>query len=214
MAKFNNTKPYAVKGINITSPKGKALWCKVTEPDYKFNAKGILSTDLVCDPSDPSVEAFVKTLEELRDTALLETKETLGAKAKMTKPRDVYKDEYDQDGNETGNIIFKFALKNVDDKEPPKNKVMVVDAKRQIIKDVPLVGNGSIIRCVAYANPYYMATTKEVGISLLWSKMQIIELNEYAGGGGDEFDDEDGFEATPDASGGDFEDEAEDKLDF
>ena len=38
------TKPFAVKGTNITSPKGKALWCKFKEPDTKFNAKGEYST--------------------------------------------------------------------------------------------------------------------------------------------------------------------------
>ena len=208
MAFKKQNKPFAVKGINVTSPKGEAKWCKVTEPDYHFNAKGILSTDLVCDPNDPAVKQFISTLEELRDTALEETKATLGAKAKGVTGADLYKDEYDQDDNETGNIVFKFKLSNVDDKEPPKNQIMVVDAKRQRIHDVPLVGNGSIIRCVAYANPYYMATTKSVGVSLMWTKMQIIELNEYSGG--DEFDDEDGFVAGD----SDFNDEAEDKLDF
>lgn len=191
-----NTKPFAVKGMSITSPKGSALWCKVKEPDYKFNAKGILSTDLVCDPEDKAVQNFIAKLEEIRDTALLEARETLGAKGKGLKAREIYKDEYDQDGEPTGNIVFKFALKDVDDKEPPKNKIKVFDAKVKEIKDVPLVGNGSIIKCNAYANPYYMATTKEIGISLLWQQMQILELNEY--GGASAFDEEDGFEADED----------------
>jgi len=64
------------------------------------------------------------------------------------------------------------------------------------MKTVPLVGNGSIVRLVVYANPYYMANTKEVGISMIWTKMQIIELVEFNGGGADGFDDEDGFEAA------------------
>jgi len=198
MAKVANNKPFAVKGIRVTSPKGEALWCKVTEPDYKFNAKGILSTSLICDPNDPAVKVFIEKLEELQAQAYNETRETLGgAKAKAVKVRPIYSDHFDQDDNETGNIVFKFAMKNVDDKEPPYNKIKVVDAKTKPIKNVPLVGNGSIIRCVAYANPYYMATTKEVGISLLWESMQIVDLQEFSGGGSD-FDEEDGYVAEDD----------------
>lgn len=214
MARANN-KPFSVKGINVTSPKGAALWCKVQEPDYTFNAKGIYATSLVCNPDDPQVKAFIEKLEDLRDTALAETQETLGAKAKGVKARPVYKEDIDQDGNDTGNIVFSFKMSNVEDKEPGKDKIIVVDAQRTPIKDIPLVGNGSEIRCVAYANPYYMATTKEVGISLLWSKMQIIDLVEY--GGGDDFDDEDGYTATPSTKNQTQtvdEDEDEDDLDF
>jgi hypothetical protein len=36
-----------------------------------------------------------------------------------------------------------------------------------------------------------MASTKEVGISLIWSKMQIISLVEL--GGGDDFTEEEGY---------------------
>jgi hypothetical protein len=204
-------KPFAVKGQNVTSPKGEALWCKVAEPDFTYNAKGTFSTSLVCDPNDPTVQAFIQQLEALRDKALEETMETLGAKGKTTKAKDVFVQDYDQDGNETGNIIFKFKMNNVADRKPGQNKIGVVDAKRQPLPTIPLVGNGSIIRCVAFANPYYMATTKEVGISLLWSKMQIIELQEF--GGNDGFDDEDGYVApTAPAPTQDFDDE--DKLDF
>lgn len=217
MAKATNNKPFAVKGMRVTSPKGAALWCKATEPDYKFNAKGILSTSLVCDPTDPAVKAFIDKLEELQAQAYNETRETVGgAKAKQVKLRPIYTEEFDQDDNETGNIIFKFAMKNVDDKEPPYNKIKVVDAKTKPIKNVPLVGNGSIIRCVAYANPYYMATTKEVGISLLWESMQIVSLEEYNGGGSD-FDEEDGYVADETATNNDapfdVEDEGDDDID-
>lgn len=198
MAKI--TKPFAVKGINATSPKGKALWCKVTEPDRMYNSKGDLSTSLVCDPSLPEVKAFVDKLEGLRDQALAETIETLGAKGKQYSVAPVYVDEYDQEGDATGNIIFKFKLKDIDDRVAAgkQSVIGVVDAKRQKVDPVPLVGNGSIIRCLAYANPYAMASTKTVGVSLLWTKMQLIDLVEYSGGGGDGFEDEEGFTSEED----------------
>ena len=198
MAKI--TKPFAVKGINATSPKGKALWCKITEPDRMYNAKGELSTSLVCDPSLPDVKAFVEKLEALRDQALAETIETLGAKGKQYSVADVYADEYDKEGNATGNIIFKFKLKDIDDRVAggKQSTIPVVDAKRQVVNPVPLVGNGSTIRCLAYASPYAMASTKIVGISMLWTKMQLIDLVEFTGGAGDGFEDEDGFSAQED----------------
>lgn len=198
MAKAKVQKPFAVKGIRVTSPKGEAKWCKVVEPDYAYNAKGILSTNLICDPNNPAVKVFIEKLEELRDTAVAETRESLGAvKAKGLISKEVYTDELDADGEPTGNILFKFAMKDVDDREPPKNKIQVVDAKTNPIKKVPLVGNGSIIRCSAFANPYYMASSKTVGISLLWEGMQLIELSAYSGGAS-AFDEEDGYEYDED----------------
>lgn len=181
-------KPFSVKGIRIVSPRGEALWCKVKEPDYQYNAKGVLSTTVVCDPNDETVQAFIEKLEELRDVAYDETVETLGVKAKGIVRKDVYTEHLDKDGEDTGLIEFKFALKDADDRD---KWIRVVDSKRNEIKDIPLVGNGSIIRCSAFANPYYMASSKTVGISLIWEQMQLINLVEY--GGGDAFDDEDGY---------------------
>ncbi len=192
------TKPFAVKGTNITSPKGKALWCKFKEPDTKFNAKGEYSTDVVCDPSDPSVKAYIEKLENLVDIAYKETCETLGpAKARDVRKSSVFKEEVDQNGELTGKVIFKYKLKDLSDRRERGDsaEILVVDAKRNLLgKTAPLVGNGSDIRVVSFANPYFMASTKTVGLSHIWSKMQIINLVEFSGAGGtDEFDDEDGF---------------------
>lgn len=206
-----NAKPFAVKGMNITSPKGKALWCKFKEADTKFNAKGEYSTDLVCDPNDPSVKAYIEKLENLLDIAYNETCETLGpARARDVRKASVFKEEVDQNGELTGNVVFKYKLKDISDRKERGDtaEIMVVDAKRNRLgKDAPLVGNGSVIRVVSYANPYYMASTKTVGMSHIWSKMQIIELVEFSGGGGDDFDDEDGFVDDQVAETNDFADE-------
>jgi hypothetical protein len=192
-----SVKPFAVKGFNMTSPKGKALWCKVTEPDRMYNDKGVLSTSLVCNPDDPTVQVFITKLEELRDIALAETKETLGAKGAMYKPRPVFTQEYTKDGQESGNVIFKFTLKDVDDRkaEGKQGGIVVVDTKKQVVSPVPLIGNGSVVRCVAFANPYTMPNTKEVGVTLIWTKMQVIELVSF-GGASDDFDEEEGFDST------------------
>ena len=203
-------KPFAVKGRDITSPKGKAMWCKVKEPDFEYNDKGMYSTNLVCDPNEPAVKQFIASLEEIRDIALAETKETLGVKGEKYVARDVFTEEEDREGNATGNIIFKFKMNNVADRTASGNsdKIFVVDAKRNPMNELPLVGNGSEIRCVAFANPYTAPNTKEVGISLIWTKMQIIKLVEYSkGGSADEFEEEDGYANETAAASADFDEE-------
>lgn len=206
----NNNKPFAVKGINITSPKGKANWCKFKEPDTKYNAKGEFSTNLICDLSDPSVQEYIKKLEKIVDIAYNETIETLGpVKSNGIRKAPVYTEELNDNGVPTGNGIFKYKLKDLEDRKErgDSTEIIVVDAKKNKLgKDAPLVGNGSVIRLVSYANPYYMASTKTVGISHIWSKMQIIDLVEY-GGGGDDFDDEDGFENDQVSGDNSFDDE-------
>ena len=198
MAAIN--KPFTTKGIKVVSPKGSALWCKVTEPERTFNAKGTYATELVVDPNDPTVIAFIDKLEALRDEAFNEAKSTLKpAQATKLAKKDVYTEEVDAAGNLTGNIKFKFKLDNVDDREVGRNKVQVYDsgagkARPEVIKSVPLIGNGSIIKCGAYANPYYMANGNVIGISLMWQTMQVLSLVEY-GGSNDFESEEEGYVA-------------------
>lgn len=181
-------KPFTVKGQRVTSPRGKALWCKIDKPDRTFNAKGTYSVDLVLDPDESTTQDFIEKLEALRDTALQQA--NTKTKGKKYSARPVYKEEYDRDGEETGMLVFKFKLNNVDDKKPGQNKVKLVGPKASK-GEIPMVdiGNGSTIRCVAFANPYAMASDKTVGISLILEKVQLIELVTF--GGDDDLEDED-----------------------
>jgi len=107
-------------------------------------------------------------------------------------------------------IILKLKLKDIDKRSETgqQDRVVVVDAKKEVVSPVPLVGNGSIIRCAAYANPYTMANTKEVGISMIWTKMQIIELVSF-GSNDDGFEEEDGFESNTSQSYHNFNEETD-----
>ena len=190
-----SNKPFAVSGINVVTPKGKALWCKYAEPDRKYDAGGRYETQVILDPNDPATEAFVGRLAALQDTAFNEAMETLGAKGKGWTKRDLYTEDDD------GNYVFKFVLKDVDGRRAAgkQSEIQVVDAAKRPITDKTLVGNGSTIRVAGFAFPYPMAMNKQIGISLLWSKMQVIDLVEYSGGsgGGSDFDEEDGFTTSP-----------------
>ncbi len=192
-------KPFAVQGMNVVTPKGEALWCKHKEPDRKFDADGTLSTSLVLKADDPATTAFIERLDKLLDKAFEETVETLGAKGKQVRKRDMYVED------EQGNYVFKFNLKGVDARKArgQQHSIQIVDAHKNKLDDAPLVGNGSTIRVASFVFPYYMAVSKEVGLSFMWTKMQIIELVEFASKD-DDFDDEDGFVTdTVDESFGD-----------
>lgn len=181
-------KPFAVSGMNVVTPKGKALWCKHAEPDRKFDSDGTLSTSLVLPADDPATQAFIERLDKLLDKAYEETVETMGAKGKAVRKRDYYTED------DSGNLVFKFNLKSVDARKArgQKHTIDIVDAHKNKLDPAPLVGNDSLVRVASFVFPYYMSMTKEVGLSMMWTKMQIIDLVEY-GNAGDDFDDEDGF---------------------
>ena len=181
---------------NLQIAKGKALWAKVFEPDTKFDPNGIYSIDLII----PETEA--QELCEYLDTVVQkrfdeEVKEYPKKKATLsTKPP--YEQDYDEDGNETGNLKFRFKLKakgQTRDGREYEQKPAVVDAKRKPITDEVSVGNGSVVKVAYEPIPYVMASTKQVGVSLRMKAVQIIDLVEYGGGAASVFDDEDGFEA-------------------
>ena len=103
-----------------------------------------------------------------------------------------YEPEYDQDGNETGNIVFKFKA-NAMTKQGKKRNITVVDAKRKPVRDVE-VGNGSTVKVAFTPMANHVAAQKKIFVTNYISAVQIIELQEY-NGAADMFDDEDGFEA-------------------
>jgi len=181
------------KGKSVVTPLGEALWVKVIEPDYKFDAKGKYSADVVLDPKDESTAHFIKGMENLRDRALAEAKENLApAKAKQVVTREVFWEDTDKDGNETGNIVIKTKANAIDFKENAVT-IPVFNAKGIEEQDWnTLIGNGSKIKLQVWASPYHMANGNYVGISYKLKKVQIVELSEFSGGADEGFGDETG----------------------
>lgn len=186
---------------NLQIAKGKALWAKIFEPDTKFDPNGIYSIDLII----PETEA--QELCEYLDSVVQkrfdeEVKEYPKKKATLsTKPP--YETDFDEDGNETGNLKFRFKLKakgQTRDGREYEQKPAVVDAKRKPMPNEASIGNGSIVKVAYEPIPYVMASTKQVGVSLRMKAVQIIDLVEYGGGAASVFDDEDGYEAEESVS--------------
>lgn len=191
---MNTKNPFNVKGIGVTTPRGKALWCNNVTPDIKFDDKGELSTSLVLDPDDKDVQAFLEPLEAMLEDAFQQAVESLGpVKGKALSKHEITQPDTDKDGNDTGMIKIKLKLGKIKDRqaEGKSHMIKTVDAKKNEIQNPPIVGNGSTIRCAGFAFPYYAAALKKVGISIMWNSLQIIDL--VQSGGGDDFGEEEGY---------------------
>jgi len=204
--------------------KGKSLWSKVFDPDTRFVEEGEYSTQVVV----PEAEAaqVCEQLEALIDEEFNKiVKDKPALKATLSK-RPVTEPDIDQDGNATGNVVFKSKLKaKIRSKTGAtyNQKVNVVDAKRNPMTGDQLIGNGSVVKIAVEPVTYYMASSKQVGVSLRLKAMQVIDLIEHGVPSTDSlFEEEDGFVAkavakdtpTTDFDDVDTEGKASDEGDF
>ena len=107
--------------------------------------------------------------------------------------KDVYRNKYDKDGNETGEIEFKVKMKAKFQSRDGKwftQKPIIVDSKRTPITKDTLIGNGSTVKVAFETVPYAMMSSKTCSVSLRLKGVQVLNLVEYQG---DLFEDEDGF---------------------
>lgn len=209
------------KNERVTTPAGKALYPRLTKPDTKFNADGEFKVDLLLPQDDaaPLIEKIDAMIAEAHKKAIEEAK-TPAAKKKIKayNVQTPYEEHVDEDGNETGEIKFKFKQKakiTGKDGDPIKMRVAIFDAKLKPIKGDLMAGSGSVMKVSFEMVPYCIAGQKAVGVTLRLKAVQILELVEY--GGGDDasafgFGEEDGFEDSGDGSE-DFEDDTSDDDD-
>jgi hypothetical protein len=154
--------------------KGSAKWAKVTAVDDFGNYSVSMYGDEVVEMREE--------LEAMRDSAFDE----VVAGGKKAEKADVVK--VDNDGNE----FIGFKLPEMDFEGNP-NKIKFYDAGGSELKDFnELVGNGSLVKIKYRIAPYYMASTKKVGVSFKFYAMQLIKHVEYTGGGDSGFGDESG----------------------
>lgn len=174
--------------------KGKSLWTKVFEPDTRFVPEGEYSTQVIV----PEAEV-VDVCEQLDGIAQAKFNEAVKDNPKLKNVlsiRSPFEPEFDDAGNETGNVVFKTKLKaRIKSRtgETYSQSVSVVDAKKTPMDGSQMVGNGSTIKVAVEPVPYLMQSTKQVGVSLRLKAMQVVDLVEYGAPSTDVFDEEDGF---------------------
>jgi len=153
--------------------KGEAKWAKVLEVDDYGNYSISLYGDQVAE--------LKEELESMQKSAAKEVEE-LGKKYELAP---LFKT--DNDGKQF--LGFKLPEKNYQGED---NHIDIYDAGGNKIEDWDkLVGNGSVVKLKYRIAPYYMGSTKMVGISYKFYAIQVIKLVEYTAGDrgfGDETD--------------------------
>lgn len=191
----------------ITSPKGTLIYPHLSEPDTKFvKPDGEYHTKLALDANDESTQAFIEKLEGILQAYVDENPDELTpAKLKKAGRADLYEEEVDDEGEETGRYIFKFKLK-----AKVKTKTKEWDQKPRLFDSAaqPITGDcnpwtGTVAKVSAELFPYYMETTKNFGLSMRCQAVQIIDLVSGGGASADDFGfgEEDGYVSEGTAEG-------------
>lgn len=202
----NSTKK---KQQKLTSPKGRAKYPWLNQPDTRFNPDGEYRVSLLLPADSKEAQAFMEKLDELADEAVEKAKNDLiedGKKAQANKVtrNDPYVMEEDKEtGEETGNVEFKFKMKaKVYSKKHDKTFEFtpdVFDAKGNPVPGDVRIFGGSILRVSFVPDPYYMPSSKAAGISLKLKAVQVIELSAGGRSASDYgFYEEDGFDVKDD----------------
>ena len=83
----------------VVSPRGRARWPKLNEPERKFNAKGEYVVELV--PANEEASTFKEQIDALIETSYAAFCKREGKKT-LKRANLPYKNVVDQNGEETG----------------------------------------------------------------------------------------------------------------
>lgn len=162
-----------------TTPKGTAMYPWLNTPDTKFNPAGDYKVNILLSKADAS--DLIKLVDTAIDTKYTEVSgENKNKKIKRSDPP--YAVEMDDEGNETGNVIFKLKQKAeliTRTGETIKMSVKLFDSQGAPFGDETIWG-GSKIKAAGFLLPYYSPTIG-VGVAMRLSACQVIEL--VTGGG-------------------------------
>lgn len=183
------------KKENHVSPRGEAVWPKLSEPNTQFNPDGVYETDLRLGAEEG--QKFLSKLEDMLDEHYDNVCKEQGKKVKRgsisCKPVEV-------DGTATGELDFKFKMKALAGREGKKweQRPTIMDTKGKVIDPKSVsIGSGSTIKVSFTIYPYYTAMVG-AGLSLQMNAVQLIEYVPY--GGSDMrslgFEEEEGFVYT------------------
>lgn len=165
------------------SPIGEFLYPWVNKPDTKFNEEGVYSVDLAL--SGRAAEELKAMIDGAAEEAFeAETDKMTPAQKKAYSKYVPYEDEEDDEGTATGRTIFHFkqnAKIKTKDGDIKEIKIEVRDSKDKPV-NVAVYG-GSEGRIMFTTRNIKMTSTKQAGVRLDFSKVQITKLQKASGGG-------------------------------
>jgi hypothetical protein len=183
----------------ITTPRGVLVYPHLVEPDTKFvKPDGEYHTKFALQADSEEAAVLTNKLDEIMEAYIEENPDELNAaKLKKALRADLYEEEVDDEGEETGRIIFKFKLKAkvVTKNKSWDQKPRLFDGNAQPVTGDVNPWTGTEAKISAEVFPYYMETTKSFGLSLRCQAVQILKLVSGGGASADDF----GFGAEEDA---------------
>lgn len=166
----------------FTTPVGELVYPWLTKADTRYDPDGLFQTKLLLPFEMAETQEFIAKLEGV----LNDFYQTLdAAKQKTYNIRPVYEDELDDEGNPTGNVLFKFKLRaKVTNKEGEtfEQSPTCVFAEDGAAVEAPIYG-GTMARIKGQIVPYTTAAQKLVGVTLRPRAVQVHELVTGSGGG-------------------------------
>lgn len=184
------------------SPLGSAIYPFIEQPSTKFNAAGDYSVKLRLDGED--AKAFKATVDAWCEQSYQEAikNETNPAKKKNKKRQNPpYEEVFDDAGNETGAIDFKFKALHSGtrkkDGSPWKFTLPIYDRKGQQIQKRIGIGGGSTIRVYFTATLYDVSSTG-CGVKLKMDAVQLVELVKFGQANIVVEEEESGYDYNPD----------------
>lgn len=184
------------KRLRMITPKGVAIFPWLNTPDTKFKDEGEYRVTLRLDAEKG--EELIKRLQPLHDAGVKAAQKDPKKKGKKLDINDFYKKVVDDNGDETGEIEFRFSAKaSGKSKKTGKEfarKIDLFDARGERLPEDTMVWGGSLIK-VSF-NPSFYDTPKSIGLKLYLESVQVIKLvssqrDAKTYGFGDESDDDD-----------------------
>lgn len=190
--------------VKVLTPKGIAIYPWLNKPDTKFNPEGEyrIRIKLTAEEAQPimdkleeaAAKAVVDATAELNEKIATEKGEKLVKAKKALKELKIgdlpAKPDYDDEGNETGYVVINFKLKATrKDKEgnPVKQSPKLFDAAGAELSKSADIWGGSEVKVAGVVNPFYMAATNTVGVSLRLNAVQVLKLSSGNSGDADSF---------------------------
>ena len=166
--------------MNITTPKGIAIYPRIKEPDTKFNVDGVYSAKIHVSEGD--FNAFKSQIDKGFEGAYKTLCEENGNKKlrkSLTSPLTIT-----DDGD------YQIFAKQIARKQTKKGEltftIAVFDSKGVKIPEAPNVGSGSTLKLSVEPYAWYSPTVG-AGYTLRLKAVQVIELVEYGSQANDNF---------------------------
>lgn len=174
--------------LHVT-PAGKSLYARVQSPDTRFDNDGIYHVDLLVEPEN--AQPLITTIERILEQYYNDGDEVKAVKARGINPNKAPIYEVMTDGSYRFRFKQKAVIRNKAGEEFAKN-ILVVDAGVKPFREE--IGNGSTVKVSYRCKPYYVPSSRTVGVSLRLVGVQVLDYVSF-GDGDCGFTNEEGFDS-------------------